>query len=504
MGHGLGPPNAERHEPAGSPGGIWRRRGLTLVAASALVLLSAGAPAHAQPPRSEVSFSAAGLFPEYKPWIRDYVIRCRDRPVTVKAHVTGHWEAAIGKHPFQTGDYTVGVRLATGQAFTISVRESGNGVTYSYHVRCLPSDFPTYTFTRSGPVSPRFFSVNQEFVPNDTRYAIVFDAHGVPVWWYHAPARDPTVRSDGTVSWFDFRSRQFEIHRLDGTLIGTVSAVGPHGMPRRANPHDLQRLANGDYLVGADVEQMHVDTSAYGGSSDSSVLNAELQEVSPAGQLLWDWRSQDHISLAETGRFWKWVTRRPSPFGYDIVHWNSIEPDGNGVIASFRHLDAVYKIRQSTGQIAWKLGGTETPRSLTVEGDPDKPTFGAQHDARLLPDGTLTVFDNRTSLANRTPRAVRFQIDQKARTATLLDSITDPSVNASFCCGSARRLENGDWLISWGQNNGIGGYLPDGTRTFLLKLTSGEQHFSYRAEPVPPSITADDLRAGMDSMYGLP
>ena len=31
---------------------------------------------------------------------------------------------------------------------------------------------------------------------------------------------------------------------------------------------------------------------------------AELQQVSPNGQLLWDWKSQDHISLAETGRWW--------------------------------------------------------------------------------------------------------------------------------------------------------------------------------------------------------
>ena len=52
------------------------------------------------------------------------------------------------------------------------------------------------------------------------------------------------------------------------------------------------------------VEQSHVDTSAYGGSSDATVDNAELQEVSPGGQLVWDWKSQDHIALAETGRWW--------------------------------------------------------------------------------------------------------------------------------------------------------------------------------------------------------
>jgi hypothetical protein len=30
------------------------------------------------------------------------------------------------------------------------------------------------------------------------------------------------------------------------------------------------------------------------------VVNAELQQVSPGGQLVWDWKSQDHVALAET------------------------------------------------------------------------------------------------------------------------------------------------------------------------------------------------------------
>ena len=219
-----------------------------------------------------------------------------------------------------------------------------------------------------------------------------------------------------------------------------------------ANPHDLQLLGNGNYLVGAWVKQSHVNTRAYGGSRDTDVANAELQEVSSDGQLLWDWKSQDHISLAETGRHWRPVITHPIPgLGYDIAHWNSIEPAGKSVIASFRNVDAVYKIKKSTGKIVWKLGGTRTPQSLTVKHDPHNYTLGAQHDARLLPDGTLTLFDNRTKLPHRTPRAVRYRINQRRGTATLLRSITDPDVSTSNCCGSARRLPNRDWLISWGK-----------------------------------------------------
>ena len=171
---------------------------------------------------------------------------------------------------------------------------------------------------------------------------------------------------NGTIAWSNRIANDYEIRSLDGTLIRTVNTVGNF-----ANAHDMQLLPNGDYLLGAYVPQDHVDTSAYGGSSDATVVNAELQEVSSTGSLVWDWKSQDHIGLAETNRFWHWAVHNPRPEGYDIVHWNSIAPDGdNAVIASFRHLDAVYKINKATGAIVWKLGGTKTPKSLKVHNDP--------------------------------------------------------------------------------------------------------------------------------------
>jgi hypothetical protein len=473
---------------------------LGTLAAMIAGLLGPGTGADASPPPAKVSFGTPGLFPTFGPEIHDYVVRCNDGPVTVTAHASGGWEAAIGNGAFRTGDFSEVVPLRTGRAIVITVREMGSPRLYRYHVRCLPDSFPTYTFTRSGPAWPKYFSVDVTHTLHrpEQRYAIIFDNHGVPVWWYHAPAGRPRVLPSGNVLWFDRSDSPhiWEIHRLDGSLVRTLDAVG-----HPANAHDLQLLGNGDHLVGAYVEQPHVDTSAYGGSSDASVVNTELQQVSPGGQLVWRWKSQNHISLDETGRHWPWVVDNPIPKGYDILHWNSVEPAGDSVIASFRHLDAVYKIRKSTRRLAWKLGGTRTPKSLRVRNDPDSYTFGGQHDAQLLPDGTLTVFDNRTGLG--APRAVRFAIDEKSRTATLLQSITDPDVAVSNCCGSARRLGNGHWLIAWGQNKPIGGYRPNGQRTFLLTYHS--YFFSTRAEPVPAGLlSVRDLREGMDSMHPTP
>ena len=69
-------------------------------------------------------------------------------------------------------------------------------------------------------------------------------------------------------------------------------------------------------------------------------------------------------------------------------------------------------------------------------------------------------------------------------TATLLQSITDPDVPASNCCGSARRLGNGDWLIDWGQAENIrsAATSPTASRTFLLTFDRTLQ-LSRRAGP---------------------
>jgi hypothetical protein len=443
--------------------------------------------AEAAPPPGQVSFTAPTLSPGFGAQIEDYVVRCRDAPMTVQAHSSGGWRVAIAGGQFRSGDFRQTVPLRSGRAFVVVARKGSE--LFRYHVRCLPNSFPPYTFTRYGPVSPGYFAIGR----SDLRYGMIFDNHGVPIWWVRAPSWGITVLPSGNVLWYDGSAQRFEVHRLDGSFIRALKPVGEH-----TDGHDLQLLPNGDHLVSGQVLKHHVDTRAFGGSRDATVKSADLQQVGPGGKLIWRWNTFDHISLAETGRWWDAPPTDHQP--YDIVHWNSIEPAGNSVIASFRHLDAVYKINKATGNIVWKLGGTRTPKSLRVIGDLRADTLGAQHDARLLPDGTLTVFDNATGLSNPQPRAVRFRIDEQARTATLLEAITDPGVTSSGCCGSARRLDNGHWLINWAEtrNHPIGGYEPNGERTFFLKFNPRS---TYRAEPVKPGVlTAEDLRAAMQTM----
>jgi hypothetical protein len=54
---------------------------------------------------------------------------------------------------------------------------------------------------------------------------------------------------------------------------------------------------------------------------------------------------------------------------WDWQHINSVEPYDNGYLISMRNTNAIYYIDASDGSIVWKLGGTETPQSLTIVSD---------------------------------------------------------------------------------------------------------------------------------------
>ncbi len=152
---------------------------------------------------------------------------------------------------------------------------------------------------------------------------------------------------------------------------------------------------------------------------------------------------------------------------------------------------------ESTGNSA----GQTRPESLEVVGDPvfdAGGSFSGQHDARLLGDDIVSLHDNGTGF--RAPRAVKYRIDETARTATLLRDLSDPLVPTSACCGSVRVLPTGNYVMGWGGSRTLTEMTAAGERVFLLQIDGAGL---YRALPTPPGLlTIDALRAGMDAQFG--
>ena len=94
---------------------------------------------------------------------------------------------------------------------------------------------------------------------------------------------------------------------------------------------------------------------------------------------------------------------------------------------------------------------------------------------------------------------MRYQIDVNAHTATMVEQQADPIAPSSFCCGSARRLDGGDWVFGWGGTNAVSELTKTGSRVFLMQFGN---NVIYRAVPVPYGVLSrDTLRAGMDAQY---
>ena len=256
---------------------------------------------------------------------------------------------------------------------------------------------------------------------------------------------------DGNIAWHS--SGRIEEHRFDGSLVRTYTSVGDP-----LEFHDLLVLPNGNHVVATLTRRPNTDLSSWGGPSNATITDHVLQEITPQGAVAWSWTTSQHIPIDETTATWR-AAELADPGGvfsadYDPYHFNSVESTGDGFIVSFRHLDAIYKIDKATGNIVWKLGGTARPESLTVAGDPVfQPNggggFGGQHDARLLSDGTVSLYDDGSG-RGRPPRGVRYRIDAAAATATLIERVADPLVGSAFCCGSTRVLPGGNYVFGWG------------------------------------------------------
>jgi Arylsulfotransferase (ASST) len=457
--------------------------------------------------------AAPGLFPAFQRGVTDYVVRCPSRRDTVLGVSTRDGSrVALAGGRFRTGAFQLRKRLKTGQSVSLRVRYSG-ATTRTYHVRCLPLDFPQWTVTRSGKTQAQWYVVTPAPIGAthvSPDWVAIFDARGVPVWWVRRdpPAQNASILPGGVIAWERSNGQPIdtsptgaaEFHRIDGSLIRILRTA------RTATDfHELQHLPNGNYLVDTTVPRGHVDLTRFGGPGDATILDGEVQELTPDGKLVWSWNTRDHVSLDETGRWFKQeVLAEPATLvsgrkAYDTVHLNSAADDGKLVLVSARHLDAVFAIEKATGRIVWKLGGTRTNQSLRILGDARRPIdFGGVHDVRLLADGTITLHDNRSG-RGKPPRAVRLRIDAKRRTATFVDQIVDRYSTNSPCCGSVRRLATGNWVISWGGTADVVEAKPDGTP--VLRIRFGGPFFSYRAVPVMPrTLSATSLRTGMDRM----
>ena len=228
------------------------------VTALVMFVVVAGAGLLAVPPalaqELQVSTQPSPLYPSFDPSISDYVTRCTlGTPTQVSVSPPAGAEVDVDGHGYRTGDFTTDVNLQEGQGFTITVR---SGSTAKYYVRCLPADFPAWTFQRSGQPQAQWYAVapfaKTNFGPLppgvSNLYGALFDQNGVPVWWYKTSQQtlDLKLLPNGDFAYAFFNASGIEERRLDGSLVRTLHAGGD---AENTDPHEVLLLGDGNYLV---------------------------------------------------------------------------------------------------------------------------------------------------------------------------------------------------------------------------------------------------------------
>ena len=236
--------------------------------------------------------------------------------------------------------------------------------------------------------------------------------------------------------------------------------------------------------------------SSFGGPKDGVAVQGIVQELNiETGEVLFEWRSLEHVGLDET--YAKPGQDADYP-GLDYFHINSIDVDHDGnLLVSARETFAVYKIDRKTGEVMWRLGGKKSDFEMGPGA-----RFAFQHDARRLPDGTISIFDNGTVVFhNGSPRAVEesrgivLELDERKMKASLVRQYSHPDGLRADAAGNVQVLPNGNVFVGWGRALAISEFGHDGELLFDASLPSGNR--SYRAFRFPWSGHPTDRPAAV-------
>jgi hypothetical protein len=281
------------------------------------------------------------------------------------------------------------------------------------------------------------------------------------------------------------------------TPIGAVHA----GNGLYADLHDFEITPQGSAWITAFAPQ-HRDLSPLGGLSSGLLDDGVIQEIDiKTGLVMFEWHALGHVAISDT------YMNIPHGAGnvLDYFHPNSVDPLPNGkLLISSRNTWATYLISEATGAVLWRLGGKHSSFSL---GSGVK--FAWQHDAQLLPDGTISLFDNEAAPAEaKQSRALDIAIDTNANTAAVVRQLTYPGQGIlSDSQGDVQLLPNGDDLVGWGQAGEVSEFSPSDQITFDMHFASSANtyrafRFPWSAQPsTPPALLAASASHGARELW---
>jgi len=325
------------------------------------------------------------------------------------------------------------------------------------------------------------------------RGPMIVDDGGRLVWFKRLPEgivpadfRAQTYRGRPVITWWQgtFNPGGFGcgVGVIADTSYRTIATVRPTNQGRYCpDLHEFKLTPRGTALM------MFYRRARVAGRA---VIDGIIEEVDVrTGRVLLRWSAAQHVALSESYVAPFKDRNRP----WDFFHVNSVDADAQGnLLISARHTFAVYLINRR-GQIIWRLGGKRSTFAI-----PPAARFAWQHDARFLPDGTISLFDNAAGSRvgirlRRHSTGFVLAIDPVRRRVTAVRAYRHPRSLLAQSQGNLQALPNGNFLAGWGQVPRVSEFGPGGDLRFDLEL--GPDAGSYRAYRFPWSATPAEAPA---------
>jgi hypothetical protein len=173
------------------------------------------------------------------------------------------------------------------------------------------------------------------------------------------------------------------------------------------------------------------------------------------------------------------------------------------ILISARSTWAGYQLEGGTGRVLWRLGGNRSSFKMGPG-----TTMAWQHDARVLPNGEITFFDDGSNPPiHGQSRALRIKLDLNTHRATLASVYTHPGAPLLAASqGNTQTLADGNMLVGYGGVPAISEYAQNGS--LLLDAHQPLDMSFYRAfrfpwhgQPLsPPAVLASLNNTGEETI----
>ena len=309
---------------------------------------------------------------------------------------------------------------------------------------------------------------------------MIFDEAGNVVWFDPVPPEDAASnlqvqQLDGkpVLSWWQgyippqgFGEGEEVIVNSAYEQIGRVYA----GNGLKADLHDFH-ITPQDTAVMTVFDPIDCNLAAVGGPHNGAVTDAIFQELDlRTGLVRREWHSLDHVPLSDS---YSTASRTSTEWPFDYFHLNSIDqlPSGRTLISA-RNTWALYELNTLTGQVLLRIGGKHSEVKLA-----SGATTAFQHDATMLENGTISIFDN-GGVPKVQPQSLGLvvSVNPVTKTDTLVAQFAHPTALSSGSQGDIQQLPGGDMLVGWGAEPYFSEFNASGQLLF-----DGHMHGSYES-----------------------